>query len=352
MRAFIACLIAAAALLLNGCNTAATSSSQSQAPIVKPWVVEPDNHSSLSLSGTVRARTESPLAFQVAGRIAKRFVDAGQTVNQGQALFELDPRDFHERVQGAQADLAAANAALRIAQADLTRHQALLQHNAVSKQAAEQAELMLREARARRDVAQTQLTQARNALDYAQLNAPANGVLIDVSAEEGQVVTSGFTVARLAHSGPREVEVYFPEDTVPPEQGSLLLGQQVFPLTLRETAGAVDPQSRTLRARYALAIPDGDSPALQLGSVVRTQFNSAPSAETTFVVPLGAISERGSGAHVWRIQAGKVIPVPVSIVRIETETAQVSGPLESSEQIVAVGTHLLQEDMDVRVQGE
>ena len=352
MRAFVACFATATALLLTGCNNAATSTSQSQAPIVKPWVLETDNQSSISLSGIVRARTESPLAFQIAGRVAKRFVDAGQTVTQGQPLLELDPRDFQERVQGAQADLAAANAASRIAQADLTRHQELLRHNAVSKQAAEQAELMLREARARREVAQTQLSQAKNALDYAQLNAPANGVLIEVSADEGQVVASGYTVARLAHAGKREVEVYFPESTTPPEKGALLLNEQSLALSLRETAGAVDPQSRTLRARYALVEQDSNNSDLQLGSVVRTRFSAPPSNETSFVVPLGAINERGNGPQVWRIQNGKVNPVPVSIVSIETETAHVNGPLESGEQIVAVGTHLLQNDMSVRVQGE
>jgi RND family efflux transporter MFP subunit len=352
MRAFAVCFTIAATLLLTGCNNASIPLSDTQAPIVKPWALKTNNQSSLSLSGTILARTESPLAFQVAGKISRRFVDAGQTVTEGQTLFELDPRDFRERVQGAEADLAAANAALRIAQADLARHQELLRHNAVSKQAAEQAELMLREARARREVAQTQLGQARNALDYAQLTAPASGILIEVDAQEGQVVGSGFAVARLAHAGKREVQVYFPEGTEPPGKGLLLLKQQSIPLTLRETAGAVDPQSRTLRARYMLPAENKSDPDLQLGSVVRTQFNASPSRETYFVVPLGAINDRGNGPHVWRIQDGKVTPVPVSVIKLESETAHVTGPLQSGEQVVAVGTHLLQDDMTVRVQGE
>ncbi|MAK55436.1 MAG: efflux transporter periplasmic adaptor subunit [Pusillimonas sp.] len=351
MRAFVVCFTTAAALLLTGCNNAAPPTTQSNAPIVKPWALKTNQQSSLSLSGTVRARTETPLAFQVGGRISERLVDAGQSVDEGQTLFTLDPRDFREQAQGAQADLAAANAALRIAQADLARHQELLQHNAVSKQAAEQAELMLREARARREVAQTRLSQAENALDYAQLTAPAKGVLIEVNGQEGQVVTSGFAIAQLAHAGEREVEVYFPEGLAPPETGTLALEQQALRLTLRETAGAVDPQSRTLRARYALSGNNANTPKLQLGSVVRAQFN-APMNETSFIVPLGAINERGNGPHVWRIQNETVSPVPVSIIKIESETALVKGPLEEGEQVVAIGTHLLQNNMAVRVQNQ
>lgn len=352
MRAFVVCFAISAAALLTGCNNAAPPESQSQAPIVKPWTLRANSASAISLSGTVRARVETPLAFQVTGKISERRVNAGQTVTQGQPLFELDPRDFRERVEGAQADLAAANAALRIAQADLSRHQELLRHNAVSKQAAEQAELMLREARARREVSQTQLKQAQNALEYAQLTAPASGVVLEINAEEGQVVASGFAVAQLAHAGEREVEVYFPESATPPKEGVLILEQQHVPLILRETAGAVDPQSRTLRARYTLPAKDGFTPKLQLGSVVRAQFKASEPTRTTFVVPLGAINERGNGPHIWRIQNGTVVPAPVSVVKIESETALITGPLNSGEQVVAVGTHLLQEGMAVRVQGQ
>ena len=63
-----------------------------------PWVrtiaVQGSVSGGLVTSGTVRARVETPLAFQVGGRILARRVDAGQTVGAGQVLFELDPRDL------------------------------------------------------------------------------------------------------------------------------------------------------------------------------------------------------------------------------------------------------------------
>lgn len=338
-------LFAFIALFLSGCDSSTDSPQANRQPFVKTWVLEHSQSASFSVSGTVRARVESPLAFQVPGRIVLRSVDAGQTLQKGQVLFELDTRDLEQGVQEAQASLAAATAAQRIAQDDLKRHQDLLVHNAVSQQAAEQAELMLREAQARRKMALARLSQARNALEYARLVAPAAGVLTEVTGEAGQVVAPGQVVATLAQSGEREVEVYLPEGQVPPSHGALRVAEQTLQLALREAAGAVDAQSRTLRARYTLPI---HAPELQLGSVVRLSFDATSATTGQFVVPIGAISERGDGVHVWVLKAGAVSAVPVSVLGLDTETARVSGPLQAGDVIVALGTHLLNEGMAVK----
>jgi multidrug efflux pump subunit AcrA (membrane-fusion protein) len=71
---------------------------------VRTTTIEPALGAAQGLSGTVRARVEAPLAFQVGGRILARRVDAGQTVRAGQVLFELDPADLEQAVRAAEAD--------------------------------------------------------------------------------------------------------------------------------------------------------------------------------------------------------------------------------------------------------
>ena len=343
---FLSAFFLAAVAVLSGCGDAADTAASTHAPFVKTWVLESGSLGSLRLSGTVRAQVESPLAFQVPGRIVQRAVNAGQTVKTDDTLFRLDTRDLEQGVQEAQAAFEAAQAARRIAQDDLKRHQQLLVHNAVSRQAAEQAELMVREAQARVGAAQARLKQARNALSYATLAAPAAGVLIDMTAEVGQVVAAGQPVAVLAHEGAREVQVYLPEGRVPPPQAVLDPSGQTVRLPLREAAGAVDTQSRTLRARYSIP---ADAPELQLGSVVRVSFpDSGSEPQNSFVVPVGAISERGQGPHVWRLRDDKVEPVTVTLLGMDAETARIAGPLQAGDVVVALGTHLLHDGMAVR----
>jgi RND family efflux transporter MFP subunit len=342
--------------VLPGCqrNTPAEVSASSAPPFVRSVSVEPVGATTRALSGTVRARIEAPLAFQVGGRILARRIDAGQAVSAGQVLFTLDPVDLDQTVRTAQADLDAAEAALGTAQADLGRARKLHERQFVSDQAVERASLAAREAQSRRDAAAARLAQARNARGYAALRSPAAGVLMDVSGEPGQVVAAGQTVAVLAQAGEREIEVFFPDGVVPPREGEAISPDgQTHPLRLREAAPVVDALGRTRRARYtAPQLP----PSLALGSIVRTRFagiDAAPGAAgktAPWRVPIGALDERGQGPRVWRVREGRLEPVPVRVLALDDRHATLVGDLHANEHVVALGTHLLKEGMAVREQ--
>ncbi|MDY0073824.1 MAG: efflux RND transporter periplasmic adaptor subunit [Thauera sp.] len=347
-----------AALVLTACDQAPPPEAKAKAPpFVRTVTVTAANKGEIGLSGTVRARVETPLAFQVGGRIIRRLVDAGEQVKAGQLLFEIDPHDLEQGVRAAQADLAAAETALATAHADLSRTEQLQARNFTSAQALERFELSRREAETRREAAAARLVQARNALSYARLQAPAAGVLIDVVAEPGQVVAVGQQIGLLAQAGERELEVNFAGRTSPPARGELIRDDgSRLELELRETAGAIEPQGRTLRARYTV---HGAAGELVLGAVLRARFADSAEPGSEFVVPLAAVNERGAGAQVWRLRGGSdgsggsggegsVEAVAVTVHGSDGESARVSGPLQSGDRVVALGTHLLSEGMAVR----
>ncbi|MDR9441011.1 MAG: efflux RND transporter periplasmic adaptor subunit, partial [Halomonas sp.] len=176
-------LLLSIVLLLVGCQEGEPESAEPEPRWVKTTTLAADTAATLSLTGVVRARYETPQAFQVSGRIATRHVDAGQAVRQGEVLFTLDPRDLEEALAAARAELAAAEASLAVAEADLARDRQLLEKDYLSRQAFERAALGVREATTRRDAARARVAQARNALAYATLRAEADGVLIEVSGE-------------------------------------------------------------------------------------------------------------------------------------------------------------------------
>lgn len=339
-------------LLLAGCQEPASeSSAQADARLVRMATLGADAATTLSLTGVLRARYETPQAFEVGGQIATRHVDAGQQVAKGEVLFTLDPSDLEASLAAARAELAAAEASLSVAEAELSRAEQLLARDYFSQQAFERAELGEREAATRRDAAAARVAQARNALEDATLRAEADGTLIEVSGEPGQVVGVGQAVATLAQAGPREVEVHFPARARPPEAGELLAGERRLPLSRREVAGAADPASRTWRARYRLEAP---LEAHRLGEVVQTRFTleQAP-AEARFRVPVAALDERGDEPRLWRIVEGEAQPLAVTLHRMTREHAWVSGEgLEAGREVIGLGTHLLTPGMAVRALGE
>lgn len=339
--------------LVAGCSDKAeqSSSSEQAAPWVRTAQVKPDSGAALNLSGTVRARFETPVAFQINGRIAIRAVDAGQRVKPEQVLFELDARDLDQSLKAAEAEQAAAQASLNTALSDVRRNRELLNENFISKQGFERIELTAKEAQTRTEAAQVRVKQAQNALGYAVLRADTAGILMDVTAEPGQVVTAGQPVATLAKDGEREIEVFLPDGMTPPQHGKILLkgGDQVN-VSLRESAGAADASSRTVRARYRLpkVLPE----ALQLGSVVRVQLQRTAMNTNLVTIPISALDERGEGARVWQVIDGKAQPTAVKVISLGMDHARVQGMLKPDSRVISLGTHLLTPGMAVREQAK
>jgi len=344
-----AAILALAVLALTACSGGddAPETGAAAAPWVRTAAVRSDGQARLDLTGRVRARFETPVAFQVDGRIAKRHIDAGQTVAVGQLLFELDPKDLREVLNAAEAARAAATAELRTAQDELERHRDLLEKKFIGQQAYDRAVLAERTARARLAAAEADLERARNALGYAVLRAERAGVLLEVQGEAGQVVDTGQTLAILAVEGAREIEVALPDGTVPPPRGQARDADgTTVAIELREVAGAADPASLTWRARYRLE----DGAAFALGSVVRVTLQEAAPTAPIFDVPIGALDERADGPCVWRVVDGAARPLPVTVVSLGQETARIRAELPADARVVAFGTHLLTAGMAVREQ--
>ena len=341
-----------ASVVLIGCSKPAELQATAEDP---PWVrtvaIVARDPGVIPISGTIRAQTETPIAFQIGGRILTRSVHTGQTVSAGTPLFALDPQDINASANAAQAQAGAAEAAWQHAIKDLERQQRLVAQGFVSAQTLDRYALAVRDGVSRRDAARATLRQSSNAQTYTQLRAPYNGVLLEVMAEAGQVVSAGTPLAVLAAAGPRDVEVFLPADAPPPASGQLLQGDgSKIPLRLREITASADPQSRTRRARYAIGTADQD---LILGSVVSVQLaapqhSTASAASPTQTVPLAALDERNDGPRVWRIENGQAQPKSVEVVRLDAQSAQIRSALPAGEKIIALGTHLLTPGMAVR----
>jgi len=322
---------------------------ESESPYI-PWVKTVSavavNENILSLSGIVKARYESPLAFQVGGRILSREVDAGANVEVGEVVFTIDPRDLDEELRVTKAQVTSAKSSLTTAASELKRYQSLYVEKYIGKQELERVKLAKQEAISRFDSALANLERAKNARGYAKLTAPSAGVILDTFAEPGQVVPSGYTVAILAQNKGREIEVSLPEKFQAPQVGEVLLNNgQHGAIELREISGAADKVSRSWRARYRLT---NNTIALALGSIVKVDLAKIVTNKNILSVPLSALDERGKGPRVWIFKAGQAIPVPINILSLNNEIAKIQGNVSLNDRVIALGTHLLIPNMAVR----
>jgi len=341
--------------VLAACTDAASSiDPRTQPPMVRTQTVKISTASARSFTGIVAARVQSDLGFRVSGKVLERLVDTGQTVRRGQALMRIDPRDLGLAMRAQEEAVAAANARVRQTSQEESRYRELVAKGAVSRSAYDKVKADADSARAELNAAQAQADVARNQTSYAVLLADADGIVVDTLAEPGQVVAAGQVVVRVAHAGPREAIIEFPE-TLRPAIGSTgratLYGSgQIGSAQLRQLSDAASRQTRTFEARYVLAGPLADAP---LGATVAIQLSDGQ-LDKALQVPIGAIFDSGKGPGVWIVE-GETPSVTwraVKIARLSDEAAVVAGELKAGDRIVALGAHLLREGEPVRLGSE
>jgi RND family efflux transporter MFP subunit len=348
----LSAVILASPVLLAGCGEKPPSDPRVDAPLVRVIEVQEASSVSRSFSGVVAARVQSDLGFRVSGKILERLVDTGQMVKKGQPLLRIDPVDLKLAAAAQQEAVTAARALAKQAVEDEIRYRSLRGTGAISVSAYDQAKAAADTANANLSAAIAQAKASLNATQYAELAADADGLVMETLVEPGQVVAAGQVVVRLAHAGPREAIIQLPE-TLRPAIGSRgqarLFGQEniAIPARLRQLSDTTDPVTRTFEARYVL---EGDRAQAPLGSTVTIKIaDEQLSAGNSARVPIGALYDAGKGPGVWVINDNKVSWRPVAILRLDDEGAFITSDLKHNDRIVALGAHLLRDDMQVRV---
>ncbi len=303
------------------------------------------------LPGTIRPRVETDVAFRVAGKVVRRLVDAGQIVQAGQVLAEMDRTDLDLQLRQAEAERAAALTARDTTAAELDRI-ATLRRGGWSTQAdLDKQQAAAQEAAGRLARAENAVSLARNALDYATLRADADGVIIAANAEPGLVLAQGQPAFRLAHLDRLEAEVAVPEtllEAARTGQATVSLWAlpgRTFPASLREISVRADPATRTYPARFAL--PE-DAPGVTWG-LTATVTLSSPGPRGA-LLPLSAILDEGKGPSVFVVDpsTNTLVQRPVALARFGAEYAVILSGLSDGEKVVVLGVQKLSNGMSVR----
>lgn len=346
----------AAALALAGCEAMTAPSEHANRTAPRPVLVKSvtfeDSVSARSFVGTIRPRIESDLGFRVPGKVAKRLVNVGDVVTNGQPLATLDEIDLRLQVEQAEAERQAASTAVVQANADLSRTTALAAKGWTPAATVDRQRSATEEARSRLLRAERALHLAKNNSSYTHLKADADGVVTATTVEPGQVVAAGQAAIRVARTAEREAVVALPEAFVARAREdkatlSLWSNDKVrYHAKLRELSPAADPTTRTFLARFTIL--DADA-AVRLG-MTTTVTLADPKAQRLTRLPLQAVFDQGKGPSVWTVDAqGKLSLKPVKIARYEAQDALVSDGLAQGERVVTLGVQKLDPNLSVKV---
>jgi len=238
-----------------------------------------------SKAGTVKSRRRATLSPEIGGRLAEVAVTKGQRVKKGDLLLRLAGEELAAQVSLRERTLDAVLAAEReactgadLAAREYERSRKLSEDEVVSASLLDQAVTKKKGSRAACEAAAARIGEARAALGVARvalsrtaLRAPFDGVVAEISAEEGEYVTPSPPGLPI----PPVLEIFDPDAlylSVPLDEvdvGRVKVGQTVratldaypgrtFPGTVARVASYVldkVEQNRTFEVEVTLADP-------------------------------------------------------------------------------------------------
>ncbi len=302
----------------------------------------------------VKARVESRLGFRVGGKILVRQAEAGQRVQAGQVLAEVDVQDYALAAQAAQAQVIGARSQRDLAAADYKRYEALLAQNFISAAELERRSATLKAAQATLDQALAQAQSQSNQAAYAKLTAPTAGVITGIEAEPGQVVSAGQAVVRFAQEGPRDAVFAVPEHVVSRLKlgqkmtATLSNGQQTLSGQVREIGASADPATRTFTVKLGLVKAE----ILPLGITLNVHAPQLAGSQSNVIkVPTSALRQEGQQSAVWVFDpaSSTVSSQAVQVATADGNEVVIASGLKAGQQIVSAGVHVLSPGQKVTV---
>jgi RND family efflux transporter MFP subunit len=309
------------------------------------------------MTGHIKPREEVNLAFRTDGKVIERRVAIGDEVRAGQVVARLDSQDEGNALRSAEADLAAAQAALTQAQRTEGRQRELLAKGFTTRTQYDQAQQQFQTAQAQVDSAEARLRSAQDRLGYTELRADASGIVIARGAEPGEVVRAGQMIVQLARGGDKDAVFNVPAQlmllrgvpTNPVVEIALAENPEVKTTgTAREIATQADPATRTFPVKIALINPPF---GMRLGATVTggIVLTSPPVIE----IPGTAVTKVDGKPAVWVVDAGtqEVALRTIRIMRVEPASVIVADGLRDGELVVTAGVHVLRPGQRVKLLG-
>jgi RND family efflux transporter MFP subunit len=344
--------LAAIAVTLGGCNDKVAEKPAESRPVLVATAHYGSQSPERSFVGTIRPRIETDMGFRVAGKVAKRLVDVGQTVGEGQPLATLDEVDLKLQAEQAEAEFSAATGVLAQAGAAEQRAKDLRSKGWATDAQLDTAKAAADEARARLNRAERSVELTKNSLSYATLVADTRGVVTATMIEPGQVVAAGQASIRVARLGEKEAVVAIPETLLDRAKSGVATvtlwsdAEKKYAAKLREVAPSADPATRTYLAKFSL--PDaGDNVSL---GMTATLTLSDPKSDRVARLPLSALYSQGGDPSLYVVDdKGAISLKPVAVKSYDSNCVVISSGVDEGAKIVVLGVQKLDPNQKVRV---
>ena len=311
----------------------------------------------LILPGDVQSWTNAPIYARVSGYLKKWYVDIGTPVKAGQLLAELETPDLDGQVAQGQADLNTAIANQKLSALTAKRWDALLAQGAVAHQDADAKDSDLAAKNAMVASARANLDHLQAMESFKRLVAPFDGIVTTRSVDVGALVLVGtpgatplFTVAdqkrlriyvRVPQTDAAAVRPGMTATFTVPEMPG-----HDFTATLAASADSVASASGTQLLQFQA---DNSLGLIKPGDYAEVHF-TLPAGKGAVHVPATALMFRDQGPMVATVDASNHVKVKVITISRDLGTAvEVGSGLSLADRVIDNPPDAIRDGDPVRV---
>lgn len=301
------------------------------AQIIRPHLLTDE----LFVSGKLMPDEEVDLSFEASGKIVDINFTEGTFVKKGQLLAKVNDSQL-------QSQLKRLEAQMPLAEDRVFRQNALLQRDAVSKEAYEQVKTELATLHA-------DIENVKANIAMTELRAPFDGVIGLRQVSMGAYASPSTVIAKLTKITPLKVEFGIPERYARQvKKGTnldfMITGRlETFRAQVYATESRIDPNTLTLTVRALYPNTQGE---LIPGRYADIQLKREEIKDAIAIPSEAIVPEMGKN-KVFVYRSGKAEPVEVALgIRTEAEVQILKG-LAAGDTIITSGTLQLRKGMSV-----
>jgi RND family efflux transporter MFP subunit len=317
-------------------------------PVVEIWPVE------VQASGWLQPWAEAVIASELGGeRITSVNVEVGDAVKAGDVMAELSRATVENRIAELEAALESARSGLETATEDADRARQLSGGGSMSRQEIATYLSAERQAKASVTVAEAQLATEHLSLANTRIVAVSDGVVSEVSAALGQVVSQGQELFRLIRDSRIEWQAEVPLFQL----RGITTGTRVsIPSPFGDVGGTVrrvSPEASQTNGRVLVYVdpePPEGVPMPKTGILVTGSFIVDETKAVT--LPSTAITLQDGFSYVFVVQTGDTTTVQRQ--RVETgrrrgDRVEILGDFPTEASVVLSGGAFLSDGSVIRV---
>lgn len=247
--------------------------------------------------GTLEAAQGVVITADLPGRVSKLYFDGGELITKGSLLLE-------QETSTEDAQLAAADSDLDLAQSNLDRVSRLYRSRVVSRAEFDSAQ-------SQASAAQAQVENITAALTKKRITAPFDGRLGLRLVDIGQDLSQGVAIVSLQALDPMRVNFSMPQkalahikDGLEVRVTSNAVANRVFDGSITAINTEIDAQTRTVRAQATLNVKaeDGSSIPTLLPGMFASVEVVLPDEKEVLMIPISAVNFATFGDSVFVLE--------------------------------------------------